>query len=365
MNKDNVSIKGQKDFVKGNTILIVDDDEINRLLLENIFAPFYSVKHAQNGKIGLDIILSQPEQFCAILLDVIMPQMDGIEVINHLYERDLLSKVPVFLITSEASDAVMKKAYTLGVMDVIEKPVIPYVVLRRVQSIVELYKARKQLSNVVRKQQSELLKRARKIIKLNQGMIEALSTAIEFRSGESGEHVRRIHDITKLMLTCTEFGKGFNNDDIENIALAAIMHDVGKISIPDSILNKPAKLTEKEFEIMKTHTVKGERLLTAIPQMKGSKAYKYACDIARHHHERWDGNGYPDRLKGDEISVWSQIVSLADVYDALVSKRVYKDAIKVDTAIDMIKNGECGKFNPNLLKSFFDIEPAIRKLYVK
>ena len=248
-------------------------------------------------------------------------------------------------------------------MDVISKPVIPYVVQRRVQSVIELYQARRRLSHVVEIQQSELLEKAQKIVELNMGMIEALSAAIEFRNGESGEHVHRIHDITDYMLRCTPLGEGLSDEDISHIAMAAIMHDVGKIAIPDAILGKPGRLTPEEFEIMKTHTVQGAHLLEKIPQMRGHKAFQYAFDIARHHHERWDGRGYPDGLKGDEISIWSQIVSLADVYDALISKRVYKDAYSCDQALEMIRQGQCGTFNPRLLELFFAAEPSIRRLY--
>lgn len=347
------------------TMLIVDDDIINRSILENIFSRYYRIEEAEDGSEGLEKILSNPDRLCAILLDVVMPRMDGIQVLRRLHETGLTDRVPVFLITAEASDSVMREGYQLGVMDVIGKPVIPYVVLRRVQSVVELFGARERLSNVVELQQSEILEKARRIVELNQGMIEALAAAIEFRNGESGEHVRRIHDITGYMLKNTEMGGGFGQDDVDNIALAAIMHDVGKIAIPDAILNKPGKLTAEEFEIMKTHTVQGERLLGTIPQLRESEAYFYACDIARHHHERWDGRGYPDGLKGDEIPVWSQIVSLADVYDALTSKRVYKNAFSPQRALEMIQNGECGVFNPRLLDSFMKAEPEIRKLYEK
>ncbi len=347
------------------TMLIVDDDIINRSILENIFSRYYRIEEAEDGSEGLEKILSNPDRLCAVLLDVVMPRMDGIQVLRRLHETGLTDRVPVFLITAEASDSVMREGYQLGVMDVIGKPVVPYVVLRRVQSVVELFGARERLSNVVELQQSEILEKARRIVELNQGMIEALAAAIEFRNGESGEHVRRIHDITGYMLKNTEMGEGFGPDDVDNIALAAIMHDVGKIAIPDAILNKPGKLTAEEFEIMKTHTVQGERLLGTIPQLRESEAYFYACDIARHHHERWDGRGYPDGLKGDEIPVWSQIVSLADVYDALTSKRVYKNAFSPQRALEMIQNGECGVFNPRLLDSFMKAEPEIRKLYEK
>lgn len=345
------------------TLLIVDDDEINRGILENIFAPYYMIEEAENGKEGLDRILREPSGLCAVLLDVMMPEMDGLEVLQHLKEQELLDKIPVFLITAEASDSVMKEAYRLGVMDVISKPVVPYVVLRRVQSVVELFLARKRLGDTVRLQEQELIERAEKIIELNQGMIETLSAAIEFRNGESGEHVRRIHDITKFLLTHTRLGDGLTKEEIDNIALAAVMHDVGKIAIPDAILGKPGRLTREEFEIMKTHTVQGGYLLDKIPQLRDSGVYEYAYDIALHHHERWDGRGYPDGLKGDEISIWAQIVSLADVYDALTSKRVYKDAFTREESLRMIREGECGVFNPWLLECFFEVEPEICKLY--
>lgn len=186
-----------------STLLVVDDDEMNRCILGNIFAPYYSIQEAADGKEGLEMILAQPENLCAVLLDVMMPELDGIQVLRHLKEADVLRRLPVFLITAEASGSVMKEAYELGVVDVISKPVIPYVVLRRVQSVIELYQARRRLSHVVEIQQSELLEKAQKIVDLNMGMIEALSAAIEFRNGESGEHVHRIHDITEFLLTNT------------------------------------------------------------------------------------------------------------------------------------------------------------------
>ncbi len=359
------SILKKNKYISGDHILIVDDDEINRGILDNIFCDYYIAEEAENGKIGLNKILDDPEKYCAILLDVMMPEMDGLEVLHHLKEAGLVKKIPVFMITAEANDNTIKEAYRLGVMDVILKPVVPYLVLRRVNSIVELFQVRKRLGNQVERQSLELLEKSQKIIELNQGMIEALSTAIEFRDGESGEHVRRIHDITEFLLTNTEMGDGLSEDDINNIALASIMHDVGKIAIPDYILNKPGKLTSEEFEIMKTHTIQGAQLLEKIPQLRENGIYYYAYDIARHHHERWDGRGYPDGLKGDEISLGAQIVSLADVYDALSCKRVYKDAFPRETVLEMIRDGQCGVFNPHLLDCFFSAEETLHHLYTK
>ena len=357
-------LKEEKVFSGGfDTLLIVDDDEINRGILDNLFSAFFPVEEAADGQEGLEKILKRPGKYCAVLLDVVMPRMDGLEVLRRLKEEELLERVPVFLITAEASDSVMKEAYRLGVMDVISKPVVPYVVLRRINSVIELFRARKRLGSKVEQQKTELLEKAHQIIELNQGMIEALSTAIEFRSNESGAHVRRIHDITRMLLTHTAMGEGMSEEQIDDIALASFMHDVGKIAIPDAILNKPGKLTREEYEIMKTHTVQGARLLEKISQLKANSAYVYAYDIALHHHERWDGGGYPDGLKGEAISPWAQVVSLADVYDALSCKRVYKAAFSRDKVLEMIRGGECGVFNPRLLDCFFSVEEELAKMY--
>lgn len=346
-----------------NTILIVDDDRINRKILGKIFSGDYEVQEAGSAREAMTAILNNSDRFCAILLDVRMPGMSGIEMVRWLKELGLVERIPVFLITAESGEGVMRDAYHLGAMDVITKPVISYVVLRRVRSVVELFEARKHLSTVVESQSEELLRQAQKIIELNQGMIEALATAIEFRNEESGGHVQRISAITKIMLENTDFGDGLSQQEIDNIALASIMHDVGKITIPDAVLTKPGRLTPEEYEVMKTHTTKGVNLLESIPQLKDSGIYDYACDIARHHHERWDGRGYPDGLAGDEISRWAQVVSLADVYDALSCKRVYKASFPRDQVLDMIRTGQCGQFNPRLMKSFLSVEDKLFGLY--
>ncbi len=351
--------------VSKKTILIVDDEEINRTVLATIFDDAYEIVEASNGQEAYDKILQDSSAFSAILLDVWMPNMNGIEFLRKVAAFSLMGKIPIFLITSETSNDVLKEAYQLGVMDVISKPVIPYMIRRRVQSIIELFESRKQLSDTVYQQRVDIYEKAKKLEELNEGMIVALSTAIEFRSGESGEHVKRIHDITRMMLMETNLGDGLTSEEINNIALASIMHDVGKIAIPDRILNKPSRLTKEEYEVMKTHTTQGALLLEHIPQLKKHSIFPYAYDIALHHHERWDGNGYPEGLKGDEISIYAQIVSLADVYDALVSPRVYKKAFTINYALDLIKNGDCGVFNPELISSFLEIEPKIRSIYTE
>lgn len=347
------------------TILIVDDEEINRAVLANLFQPAYRILEAEDGQDCLDLVERSGSGLSAILLDVVMPKVNGIEVLRHLHRQGLTERIPVFLITADAAGTTMREAYDLGVMDVIFKPVIPYVVLRRVNSVMELFRARRRLDAEVERQREQLLEQARRLASMSMGMVEALATAIEFRSDESGEHVRRIRDITCHLLRHTPLGQGLKESEIEWIGVGAITHDVGKIAVPDAILNKKGRLTPEEYECMKTHTVKGAELLSQIPQMREHSSYRYAYDIALHHHERWDGGGYPDHLVGDETPIWTQIVALADVYDALVSKRCYKEPLAADVACDMILQGQCGVFNPRLLEQFRQQEPLLRRYYGK
>lgn len=346
-----------------DSILIVDDDPINRKILGKLFSSYYTIIEAADGHAGMEQILEKKEQICAILLDVMMPGMNGIEVVRRLKELGFLEKIPVFLITADNSTNVMKEAYELGVMDVISKPVVSYMVVRRVRSVVELFETRKYLSSVVESQSIALLNQAQKMIQLNQGMIEALAAAIEFRSKDSGGHVQRISRITRLLLEKTVFGADFSHKEINHIALAAVLHDVGKITVPDSVLTKPGKFTQEEMKLFQAHTTNGVDILNSIPLLRESEIYDYACDIAHHHHERWDGKGYPDRLAGDAISPWAQVVSLADVYDTMCCRQFYKPALPREQVVEMISTGQCGCFNPRLLDSFFSVEDRIYELY--
>ncbi len=348
-----------------DSILIVDDDPVNRMILKKLFSSYYTIIEAEDGYAGMEKILhgDNRDRLCAILLDIMMPGMNGIEVLSKLKKLGLLDKIPVFIITADSNAGVMKAAYELGVMDVIRKPVVPYMVVRRVQSVVELFEARKHLNTVVEDQNAVLLEQAEKIIRLNQGLLETLATIIEFRNEESGGHVQRISMITRLLLENTVFGMDLQENEINNIALAAVVHDVGKITIPDAVLTKPGKLTTEEYAVMQEHTTKGVAILESITQLRDSEIYEYACDIARHHHERWDGRGYPDGLKGDEISPWAQVVSLADVYDALNCRRVYKPPFPREKVLEMICTGQCGVFNPKLLESFLSVEDKLYELY--
>ncbi len=347
-----------------NTILIIDDDRLNREMLKHIFSTQYTYEEAENGLEGLKKIEENQDSICAILLDVFMPVMSGIELLRILHSRGIPQRIPIFLITVSTDYELIKESYELGVMDVIAKPVAPFVILRRVQNLIELFQARETLSETVLGQEKQLKENSSQMDTLHRNMIEALAAAIEFRDVESGVHTSRMYRVTKHILANTEFGEDLSEGEIEDMAVASIMHDIGKIAISDVVLNKPGRLTTDEFEIMKTHTTKGAMLMSQILRTQDHASYKYACDIALHHHERWDGKGYPEGLKGDEISLWAQVVSIADVYDALLSPRVYKKAFAPEKAVKMIVNGECGVFNPKLLKSFLEVEPEIRKWYV-
>ncbi len=258
----------------------------------------------------------------------------------------------VFLL-GEAEEAELERAYALGLEDVIAAPFSATTAKMRMARAL----ARRRSGS------ADPLRIAEAIIALDKSMIEALAAAIEFRSRESGDHVRRIHDITAHLLGETPLGRGYSAREIEEIALASILHDVGKIAVPDQVLNKPGKLSDEEFAIMRSHTVQGEALLAQIPLLQAHASSRFAMDIARHHHERWDGSGYPDGLRGDAISLPAQIVGLADVYDALRSPRVYKPAFSRAESLRMIRQGDCGAFNPALLDVFLSVEPSIAAFY--
>ncbi len=353
----------EQDFLGKNCILIIDDDFINRELLKNIFSSQYTFEEAGDGLEGLEQIGRHADKLCAIILDVQMSRMNGIELLERISADGITERIPTFLITAQDDDELVNYAYTLGVVDVVSKPVTPIVIQKRVRTVIELFSAREKLSATVKGQEMALHQNSQIIEELHRGTIEALAAAIEFRDIESGQHVGRIYGITKYILSNTAFGEGLAEDEIDHIARGAIMHDVGKIAISDVILNKPGRLTREEFETMKRHTTQGAELIRQICQTQLHDIYRHAMDIALHHHERWDGRGYPDGLVGDQISVAAQVVSIADVYDALVSVRVYKKAFTPDEAVRMIENGECGQFNPKLIECFLEVEPVIRTWY--
>lgn len=345
-------------------ILIVDDVELNRAILSELFHESHPILEAANGQQALEILRERHNDVVVVLLDIIMPVMDGYEVLQAMNREKWLERIPVVLITAENSDTASLKSYDLGVSDIINKPFNPSIVKRRVENIIELYAHKGHLESLVSEQVERLEEQARKINQANAFMIEALSSVVEFRSFESGQHIKRIRFTTRILLEAlaVRYPKyGLTPLSMDKISLAASMHDIGKIAIPDSVLNKPGKLTREEFDIMKTHTVKGCELLQSLNYSQSETFYRYCYDICRSHHERWDGRGYPDGLAGPRIPIWAQVVALADVYDALTSERVYKPAYTHQQAVSMILGGECGSFNPELLEVFQAEAPRLEK----
>lgn len=343
-------------------VLVVDDVELNRDILEEILKDEYTVIQAENGKRALEIIQNDQEEIAVILLDLIMPEMDGFQVLEVIKENKWMDKMPVLIISGENSVEIEKKCFDYGISDFIKKPFDNKLVKKRVKNVVDLFLYKNHLEEKVqiqtetlRKQYKVLQLQAEKLQQSNVKIIDILGTVVEYRNLESGEHINRVKGFTKILAErlMEEYPEyGLTPKSVEMISSASALHDIGKIAIPDHILLKPGRLTEEEFDYMKSHTTRGCDILNSIEGVWDDSYGKLSYDICRHHHERYDGKGYPDGLKGEEIPIAAQIVSVADVYDALVTERVYKGAYTKDEAFHMIVNGECGVFSPKLLECF-------------
>lgn len=337
-------------------ILIVDDSEMNRAILTEILQKDYRILNAEDGEQCIEILEQKGTAISLILLDLVMPKMDGFEVLAVMNKKQWIEDIPVIMISSEDSAQFIQKAYEFGVTDYIGRPFDAKVVYQRVFNTIKLYAKQRHLLSLITRQIYEKEHS-------NRIMITILSQIVEFRNGESGPHVMHINILTELLLE--QLMKRSNDyhmtwSEQQMIVTASSLHDIGKIGIAESILNKPGRLTDEEFEIMKTHTLIGASILEKMELYQDEPLVQIARDICRWHHERYDGRGYPDGLKGDQIPISVQVVALADVYDALVSERVYKKAYSHEQALRMILNGECGAFNPLLLQCLMDIKDKIK-----
>ena len=338
-------------------ILVVDDSEMNREILCDMLKDDYEIIEATNGQECVSLIEQYGKEISLVLLDIVMPVMDGFEILMYMNRNHWIEDVPVIMISSEESENYIRKAFKFGVSDYISRPFDSKVVYQRVFNTIKLYAKQRRLISMVSDQMHEKEKN-------NQMMVEVLSQIMEFRNGESGLHVVHINTLTRLLLErLVENTDAYNltPDDCYLISTASAFHDIGKVGIDESILNKPGKLTEEEFETMKKHTLIGASMLDKLEHYKDEKMIKIAYQICRWHHERYDGKGYPDGLTGEQIPIAAQVVSVADVYDALVSKRVYKDAYSHEQAMKMILNGECGAFNPLLMEVLVEIRDKIKE----
>lgn len=337
-------------------ILIVDDSEMNRMILSEILKNDFEIIEAGDAASALKILEEQRAEITLMLLDIVMPGNDGFSVLEEMNVNGWIEEIPVMMISAEKTRVHIEKAYEMGVTDYISRPFDAVVVHRRVVNAIKLYARQEKLVNLVidqlyqREKESSL-------------MIQILSHIVEFRNGESGAHVYHINLITEmlahsLMHKTDKYGLGYR--EISVLRKASSLHDIGKIGIPESILNKPGKLTAEEFEVMKKHPLLGAELLDALSLDYEDSLVRMAYEVCRWHHERYDGKGYPDGLAGDEIPISAQIVSVADVYDALTSERVYKKAFSHEEAMKMIRNGECGCFHPLLMECLEEISDQLK-----
>lgn len=340
-------------------VLIVDDAEMNRAILTEILGNEYEILEAENGRECMQLLQKYRTGISVILLDIVMPVMNGFAVLAEMARQGLIDDIPIIMISSADSDDVIRQAYELGVTDYISRPFDAKIVYRRVFNAIKLYAKQRRLVSMVTKQIVEKEKN-------DNMLIDILSHIVEFRNTESGLHVLHMKQLTEVLLSeLVQKTDMYHLDAAKRdlIVTASALHDIGKIAIPEEILNKPGRLTKEEFEIMKTHTTIGSEMLDKIEGYGDEPLVRTAYAICRWHHERYDGRGYPDGLVGEQIPISAQIVALADVYDALVSERSYKKAFSHETAVQMILNGECGTFNPlilDCLRSAADKIPQIR-----
>ena len=345
---------------KKQRILIVDDAKFNRDILKEILGEAYNYLEAEDGNQAIRMIEESPG-IDLMLLDINMPQMDGFGVLKWMKQSQCIDETPVIMISSEDAVNTMRKAYEMGITDYITRPFDSVIVKKRVQNTLGLYMNQKHLINVVYEQVYEKEEN-------NNIMIRILSSVLGSRNSESSEHILHIRTATELMLrelVKTTDAYHLTEADIALITTASSLHDIGKIRIPEEILNKPGRLTDEEFKIMKTHSELGAAIIRDLHFLQDHPLVNTAWEICRWHHERWDGKGYPDRLKGEEIPISAQVVSIVDVYDALTSERCYKKAFDHDTAIQMIVDGQCGQFNPILLKCLKELSPQFSKILDK
>lgn len=338
-----------------STIIVADDAKINRSILVNALKDDYNIIEVEDGEQTLKAIVENYKKIGVVLLDVNMPRINGFQVMNALNRKNALKYVPIILITEDKSLETMRKGYEYGAVELITKPFDIQAVKSCIVNIIKIYSEKNKLEAVTIRQNRELLEQTEKLRKLNEQVMDMLGTLVEFRGAEGSNHIKRVKELTKIL--CESILSNFpeyqlSKADVNYIASASCLHDVGKMLIPDHILLKPAKLTPDEYEIVKSHTTKGCEILQAIEEYQENIYFKYSYDICRYHHERYDGNGYPEGLFGDNIPISAQIVSIVEAFDALMTTSVYKDRYNFDKAYQMIVDGECGVFSPKIMQCF-------------
>ncbi|MEG1847539.1 MAG: response regulator [Lachnospiraceae bacterium] len=354
--------------MKEDTILIIDDGEINREILKSALKDTYDIVEASDGEEGLQIIESRMNELSLIILDIKMPVMDGFQFLEELSKKKRAKYIPVLMITADTTTQSQEIGYSYGIAAYITKPFNIQIVIDIVHNVILSFQEKRSLELITVEQNKRLKEQADRLEKLNSNILDMLGTIIEFRGIEGNYHIRRIKEFTRLLATCvTEYYPEYELDkrDIELIAAASCMHDIGKTVIPDSILLKPGHLTVEELEVMKSHTTKGCEIIDAVSQYQEKAYYTLSYEICRYHHERYDGKGYPEGLKRDEIPISAQIVSVAEAFDALISNTVYRKNFSLKEAMRMIEEGDCGIFSPKIIECFRMSKTAIREIAEK
>jgi putative two-component system response regulator len=345
--------------MKKETVLVVDDVEMNRLILEEILMDHYSVAHASNGIEAVSCMFSGAVTPDIVLLDIMMPEMDGYEVLELLQSNPQTAKVPVIFITAADAETNETRGLSLGAVDYISKPFNPEVVKIRVSNHLKLRHYSESLEEMVQLKVEEL-------VRTKERMLETMASIIEYRNLETGHHVKRTSELSRILVDYLykhpHFNRIITDEDHDSIVKAVPLHDIGKISIPDSVLLKPGPLTTEEFETIKTHSAIGSEIIRFMQDTDDDPYLIYCYDICRFHHERWDGNGYPDKLKGGDIPLPARILAVVDVYDALVSARVYKPPLSHNEAIEIIQKGAGSQFDPEIIRALMDVHKTFETL---
>ncbi len=341
--------------IKQDTILIVDDNGTLRALLKAMFKGRYKVIEATNGKEALQILTQEYQSIAIILLDVMMPVMDGLATLKILKDKRILNRIPVALITAEESTDVEKEGYELGAADVIRKPFNNHIVIQRVKNLIEQYKYKNRLEDMVKQQ-------TKRLEKMHDRMLEVMCGVVESKEEESPEHITNVKRYTRMIAEkVSEKFPEYELDEkrIDLITKGSVLHDIGKVAIDDSVLKKTTRLSDDEMQLLYSHTTKGSEMVQEMADIQDEEYLKVCYDICRYHHEKYDGKGYPDGLKGEEIPIAAQIVGLADIYDKLTSDNIRRRAYGNKEAIQMILDGECGEFSPKLMECFMELKDSI------
>ncbi len=354
-----------KEDNKNYTVLVVDDNDDNIFLLESIITSHgYNVISASGGQEALDLIKSKRAELDIIILDVMMPVIDGLEVTRSIKSNSRTRHIPVILLTAKQKDRNdVAKGLDLGADDYLSKPVDSMELLARIRSSLQTKKLQDKLTQMNDQLEQLVEERTIEIMLTRNAAIFGFAKLAEYRDPETGSHLERIRNYTKILAdelkNFPQFQEEVDDEFVTTIFQSSPLHDIGKVGIPDEILLKPGGLTREEFKIMKSHVTIGGDSLASTGKLFGDDSFlSMGRDIAYHHHEKWNGKGYPNGLKGEQIPLPARIMALADVFDALVSKRVYKEAMSLENARDIILAGEGEHFDPDIVKAFRNIEDS-------